>query len=345
MLEITNLNFLIIFAEGILLSSEFKKKNRSLLMIVSLQLILLLGFRSNSVGIDTETYVTLFSYVEEGANITYLEIGNQVLLWLAAHLFHSYTVMLTMYATITVWPVFWVIRKESDNAFFSIIIYAGFMYYYWAFNGMRQAAAMSIALVAVHYLQCGKDKQFLIFTILSASLHKSALIILAFWLVKKLKIRVNKNWAILIIALSGIGVLAGPEIISVGLLLMKSYAEYLDSGFAGAGNLFHPILFMMIFLFLLLIKNEMSDANRLYLTMLGVGVVLYFISVRIQIVNRLTYYFTMPLIILLPNIIESLQSDNRKVLKVISYLGISLYQLLLVLRGAQGITPYRFFWQ
>ena len=35
MLEITNLNFLIIFAEGILLSSEFKKKNRSLLMIVS----------------------------------------------------------------------------------------------------------------------------------------------------------------------------------------------------------------------------------------------------------------------------------------------------------------------
>lgn len=29
-------------------------------MIVSLQLILLLGFRGNSVGIDTETYVTLF---------------------------------------------------------------------------------------------------------------------------------------------------------------------------------------------------------------------------------------------------------------------------------------------
>lgn len=106
MLEITNLNYLIIFAEGILFSSEFKKKNRSLLMIVSLQLILLLGFRGNSVGIDTETYVTLFSYVEEGANITYLEIGNQVLLWLAAHLFHSYTVMLTMYAIITVWPVF-----------------------------------------------------------------------------------------------------------------------------------------------------------------------------------------------------------------------------------------------
>ena len=76
-------------------------------MIVSLQLILLLGFRSNSVGIDTETYVTLFFLMfEEGANITYLEIGNQVLLWLAAHLFHSYTVMLTMYATITVWSVF-----------------------------------------------------------------------------------------------------------------------------------------------------------------------------------------------------------------------------------------------
>ena len=102
---------------------------------------------------------------------------------------------------------------------------------------------------------------------------------------------------------------------------------------------------MMIFLFLLLMKSEMSDANRLYLTMLGVGVVLYFISVRIQIVNRLTYYFTVPLIILLPNIIESLQPDNRKVSKVISYLGISLYQLLLIMRGAQGIVPYRFFWQ
>lgn len=70
---------------------------------------------------------------------------------------------------------------------------------------------------------------------------------------------------------------------------MKSYAEYLDSGFAGA-EIFPSDSFYDDFPVLLLIKSEMSDANRLYLTMLGVGVVLYFISVRIQIVNRLTYY-------------------------------------------------------
>lgn len=344
LLDLININYFLVLFSGFLFKKN-KILNDLLLYVIEIQTILLLGLRGKTVGVDTHTYIEYFQAIRMGSNLTYLEVGNRLILKIITGFCESPTAMFIVYAIISVTPVFWVIRKESQNVHLSVVIYIGMMYYYFSFNAMRQGAAMSIALVAVHYLQCGKDKQFLIFTILSASLHKSALIILAFWLVKKLKIRVNKNWAILIIALSGIGVLAGPEIISVGLLLMKSYAGYLDSSFAGAGNLFHPILFMMIFLFLLLIKSEMSDANRLYLTMLGVGAVLYFISVRIQIVNRLTYYFTTPLIILLPNITKSLQPDNRKVSKVISYLGISLYQLLLIMRGAQGIVPYRFFWQ
>ncbi len=344
MFELTNLNYILIIIEGSLFLKGFKRE-KAWLIIVATQLVLLLGLRGSTVGIDTQTYIDLFWAVKSGWGIGWLEIGNQIIYSITATIFNKPVWLLLIYATITVIPVLKVIEIDSRNAFFSIIIYTGLMYYYWAFNAMRQAAAMSIAFLAISNLERNKNIKYFVLTFFAATVHKSALVVLLFWIVKKTGIRANKNWSVWIIALSSMGLLFGEKVVSQGLILFQSYAGYIDSIFAGNGNVLNPILFLSIFLFIILTQSHLSENELFYLTMLGIGVILYFVSIKIQIVNRLTYYFTMPLIVLLPNCIESLKKQNKLISKGIFFVGISLYQFLLILKGAQGIVPYRFFWQ
>lgn len=345
MLELTNLNYILILIEGALFSKSFKKKSKAVMIILATQLVLLLGLRGATVGVDTHTYLDLFWAKKGGASISYLELGNRVIYGVVSAVTNNPTWIFLVYAAITVVPVLTVIQKNSKNTFFSVIIYAGFMYYYWAFNAMRQAAAMSVAFWAISKLEEEKNCEFFLFVILAAMLHKSAWIVLLFWVVKRTRIRVNKNWAIWVTVLSGASVFVGAKMVSLGILLVPSYAGYIGSAFAGRGGFLHPLLFLLVFLFILLVQGKLDENERFYLTMLSVGVILYFVAVRVEIVNRMTYYFTMPLIILLPNWTESLNRQNKRLVKMVFYTGISLYQFLLVLRGAQGIVPYRFFWQ
>lgn len=345
MLELTNLNYIFILIEGFLFRNSFKKKSKVVLTVIGMQLILLLGLRGASVGIDTRTYIDLFWAIKNGWTVDYLEIGNQIIYNVISEFFNSPVALLMSYALITIIPVLKVIKKDSHNIFFSVILYAGFMYYYWAFNAMRQAAAMSIAFWAISCLEENKTLKYFLLVMLAALFHKSALLVLLFGIVKKTGIRANKNWAIWVITLSGVGALFGNKIISLGVMLFRPYEGYIDSAFAENGNALHPILFLLIFLVVLLMGNGLTENEQLLLTMLSVGVVLYFVSIKIGIVNRITYYFTMPLIILLPNWLESLKGQNKRLTKVIFYIGISLYQFLVVLKGTQGIVPYRFFWQ
>lgn len=344
LLDLVNINYCLILFSG-LLSGKNKRFNKILFYVIEIQTILLLGLRGKTVGADTHTYIEYFQSLKIGMNLTYIEVGNRLIIRIIAGLCNNPTVMFIVYALISVLPVFWVIKKESKNVHLSIIVYIGMMYYFFSFNAMRQGAAMSLVFVAIYYLKKNKNGRFLLWVLLAASLHNSAIIALLCWLVKKLKVRVNKNWSVYIVILSTVCVLFGNQIVMLAGRFFGSYMSYMDTDFAGDGNLLHPILFLAIFAFLLLVTPLKEGETALGLTILGIGVILYFVSIRVAIVNRLTYYFTMPLITLLPNSIEQMSDSNKKISYAVFYVGISAYQILLILRGAQGIVPYRFFWQ
>lgn len=344
LLDLININYSLVLFSGLLLKKN-KRLNDLLLYVIEIQTILLLGLRGKTVGVDTHTYIEYFQAIRMGSNLTYLEVGNRLLLKIITGFCESPTAMFIVYAIISVTPVFWVIRKESQNVHLSVVIYIGMMYYYFSFNAMRQGAAMSLVLVAIYYLERNKNGHFLLWVLLATSLHSSSVIMLLCWIIKKLKIRVNSNWILYSIVISGGSVLFGKQLVLFAGRLSGLYMGYMSTEFAGDGNLLHPLLFGAIFIYLLLVTPIKEESTSLGLTILGIGVMLYFVSIRVAIVNRLTYYFTISLITLLPNSIEQMKNNNKKISYAIFYMGISAYQLLLIMRGAQGIVPYRFFWQ
>lgn len=346
MLELTNINYVIILIEGMLFQKQFKNRKKFPLIIVSVQLILLLGLRNFTVGGDTQTYVQYFLYTVNGGIVNHLEWGARYLMVLLAQITSAPTVMLLVYAAMTILPVSYVSYKSSENIFFSMIIYAGLMFYYWAFNAMRQAAAMSFGLMALYYLNEGKTKKYFIWLLLATAFHKSAVVVLVYLLIKKSKIRINKNWIFILPMVSCFMMVFGDKLLLFFLRFFDSYIVYMSKdGYFGRGNVIHPLLFLSIFIFLTFVHVRYDEQIDFGLCLLAVGVILYFVSIRVKVVNRLPYYFTIPLVVLLPNTVEALHGNNKKISKAVFYIGISIYQLILVLQGAQGIVPYRFFWQ
>lgn len=344
LLDIVNINYCLILFSGLLFVNG-KKCNRFLFFLIATQLALLMGLRGKTVGFDTHTYIDYFTWTQLGVEPTWIELGNRAILKAIIAVSDSPTVMFVVYAAITVFPVFWVIKNESENAHLSIIVYCGLQFYYFAYNGMRQGAAMSLALVAVYYLNLNKSWRFLIWVLVASLLHRSALVVLLCWVIKKTKIRVDISWLPYIAAISVLGALFGKSLVMLVLRFFSRYAGYIGTTFADEGNWLHPFMFLSILAFLLWITPINDERVAFDLTLLGVGVVLYFISTSFQLMNRVTYYFIMPLIVLLPNAIETMSRNNRTVSKIIAYVAISVYHLLLIIRKCQGIIPYRFFWQ
>ena len=344
--DILNLNYFLVLLEGIIFVTFFPKKSKLFLAITAVQLVLLLGLRAVPVGGDTHTYSDMFFVVLNGGKVSHIEIGNQFLIWLSTRVSREPTAMFLIYAILTVGYVAFFIAHRSRNIVFSVVMYTGFMFYYWAFNGSRQALAMSIGLVAIHYLLDNKAWKFLLFVLLAISIHTSAIVLLICWPIKAWKIKVNRNWIVWATVVSTACVLFGRQLIALFVDLVPKYSHYLSSSYGEGGNLLHPLLYLLLFYFICLIKQDKNcEADSFFLVLLAIGVIAYFASIRVQIVNRMTYYFTIPIIVLLPNIVAGMPAGKRKLLtKGVLYAGISCYEVMLIAKNAQGMVPYLFFW-
>lgn len=346
LLDVLNINYFIVLLEAIIVATFSPKCSRQFLLITAVQLVLLLGLRDLSVGIDTRTYSEMFFTVLNGGRVSHIEIGNQILIWLATRISQEPTAMYLIYALLTVSCIDCFIAQRSRNIAFSVVMYTGFMFYYWAFNGMRQALAMSIGLIAVHYLLNNKTWKFVLFLLLAISIHISAIVLFVCWFIRTSKIRINRNWIMWVTIVSVACVLFGRQLIVLLVRIVPQYSGYLSSSFAGIGNLLHPLLYLALFYFICWLKTSSASENDSFLlVLLAIGVIVYFISIRVQIVNRMTYYFTIPIIVLLPNIVAGMPAGKNKLFtKALLYAGISCYEVMLIMRNAQGIVPYKFFW-
>ena len=78
--------------------------------------------------------------------------------------------------------------------------------------------------------------------------------------------------------------------------------------------------------------------------MFAVGTLFYWLSVQVQIVNRITNYFTGSILCLFTNLIEEIHDRKQaEILKLAVMIFLILYEMMMVWRSAQGIVPYSFF--
>lgn len=337
----------------IILSSE-NEGELLFLVITFLQLTMLLCLRAGTVGDDTHVYLDLYhSGVNGLSNLSnsHIEKGAQIYVWLLSRWGRNDVLFLSAFAVPTIILNYRFIRKYSDNIYMSVFIFTGLMYYFLAFNMMRQSLAMAIVLQAMQPAMERKWGKFILVIAFASIFHTSAWIFLGFILLPFIKVKINMGYFIGVVVVSVLILCIGRKAVSIFLgVLGSSYAHYLNQPLAGGnGHILHPVMYLLILcLVILLWKNEAKRVNYIFIHMLFIGTMLYVLSIRIQIVNRLPYYFTIAVIVLLPNLIKRIR--NRKMYLFITvgvYFCVAFYEVLitLVLKKAQGILPYVFFWE
>ena len=306
------------------------KKNAKLFMILCVvPLILLLGLRSPSTGTrDTGFYLQAFESAknsigfeafldrigfEYGENALFSEIGFFSYVWLSSLILPTGQWFLVLTSAIMIGLTAKFIWDNSEDYGLSWIIFICLGSMTFTMNGMRQAMAMSICLLAYTYAKNKKLVKFLLTILVAILFHKSALIFLIVYFVVNMK-HGFKSTSLLIIGTLMFVSLADRLVFVYGDVVGEYYEiESFDSG----GII--PLAIYVIAIVLTLIVNvsqNNDDKVPFHLLALSVlGCALYcsrYFST--QIYERISYYFFYFLMLLFPSVFKKISSKERTII-------------------------------
>lgn len=300
--------------------------NKTCLIVMFVILLLFAGLRDSDVGSDALVYKNFFQIVSnynllDLIRLNSFEIGFKILTKFCS-LFCNYNLYIFIITFISLFGFYFFIKKYSNNYLMSIFLFIVANIYIYLFCTIRQTVAISILLVSIKYVFTNEKIKFILLVLLAASFHKTALIFMPVYLLKWIDI--NKIGIKKIIILYLIIFIFKRQIVSLFInFFYSSYNNHIISG----GGYFLLLILIVLAAFIYYFVNK----KKLYNNEVKLFYNIYLVSILFQIlatsqgyINRITLYFMIPLIILLPKIIQ-----KNKFGKYITYsiyiIGIAYY--------------------
>lgn len=329
--------FIVIFWSWV----EKKTLNRKAFWIPLITLALFAGIRSSNVGSDSGNYVKNFNdnilldYFEFREEVEY---GYQILEYSILNFSNNYFWLFFITALLVVSSYLYVFKKLSVDYLASIYIYITFNFYTFFFNGLRQGIAMAIVALSIPYLIQKKFLFFLIFIILSSFFHKSALIMVLFYFLINLKIKIEYKLLTTFIGslfLSRIGI----EYLGTINERYSSYSEVSEN----SGGYLTLALYTLIgvFIYFFIKKNKSCDLNIKVLSQMYLLGVIFLIPIAMIGSNpsgpqRLLYYFVWTIALIFPYILRKI---NEKLIYICFFVFCLIYFYLFTSNYA-NLSPY-----
>lgn len=159
----------------------YNKAQKYALLLGSLQIILIVGLRDVTIGVDTRTYEEIFRLSN---NLDwweifsfYIEPGFVLINKIVEAIFHSFNWVLLICAIISVVGISEFIKEVSLDFQFSLFLFVTIGYMSSMMNVMRQYVALTIVLFAfLHYRNTQKIIKPCILLIIAATIHASAIV-------------------------------------------------------------------------------------------------------------------------------------------------------------------------
>ncbi len=336
-----------------------KEDKRKIFLVANfLQLSLLLGLRSENVGVDTKSYLHWMMYIERGYRGIF-EIGDLYLIKAILAVFGDYQAVFLVYAGLTVGITLYAIYHLSDDPYLSTLLYTSTLFYSAAFNIMRQCLALAIVLLAYKELKYEKRIKALLLALLASCFHISAffvmIVICIFAISNHFIIKNDRiHRFLMIIVPSVFGVLC--YVYSMNILGLIAYAtkygHYIynalrGSSYGGHTSFWNPIFFLCLFVFsAYILRDKGEEFERKSVKIFMVGVFIYIMAIRFGLLHRIAMYFVCCMIWLLPNLKKYFMRRDWRILYQFTLVGISVtYNLLMIFMNFNGIVPYSFYWE
>ena len=209
--------------------------------------------------------------------------------------------------------------KYSADLFISVVIVLTF-YYSFTFTGLRQTMALAAILIAYKFMLEKKPIAFVITVLIAWCFHSAALIFLPAYWIAKLKIGLKQ---MVMVAVSLVTALFAPSIFRSLIELLawnealEGYAER-ELTLSWAGYIIQLAIF--IFCMVLRLNTKLDDEKQSYsinalLNCITIGLCLQGFASSVAEAFRLSFFYSMCSVALIPNII-SVQSykENKKLL-------------------------------
>ena len=206
------------------------------------------------------------------------------------------------------------ICKMSKNWALSIIILLIGNYYFYSMNIIRQACAISIGALAFAYSCDRKYIRTIILSLLAVGFHNSALFLFPLLIVNGIKPLYKKGYLIHLLIFAFIPLYIPLLTKLVNVIDYGAYFDPTKGDFMKEYVIVYGIIYLVSMFYYKRLINISNYSFGLMLA-LSFGVILSILSYRMTMEStlRLTYWFTWPLIFLLPSFTKI--NDN----KIISY--------------------------
>ncbi|MCX8531518.1 EpsG family protein [Chryseobacterium luquanense] len=336
-------------------NSAFNRKKY--IKTITFILIIHAGLRNVAVGSDTYVY---FQYFEDVKNvswstiyediITYYHLGigkdvGYLLFEKAVQIFtDEFQVFLLVVAFIFFSFLGYFIFKNSSSLIsiaLSYVIYFAMFYNVFSISAIRQSLATAAALYGYELIKKRKLFRFLILMLVASLMHKTVLIFLPFYFIAHLK----KERIFLVISFLAFPIVfVFRNTLADYIKVLSGYNEY--EQFEGAGTYYFTAFFILISIIALLrrkivIQNNMN-ARASYFAF-GLVLILLPMSWIHPAALRITMYFSIFMLLLIPQILNSFKSFSLRN-NLYAYT-ILLFILLFIQANWNNPIPYGFFWE
>jgi len=317
---------LLVIVEGLTKNKKFSIAGARFFLVL---LLLLAGLR-HEVGTDWYNYVDFYNGVVPSS----IELGYKYVNDIFKSLEIHYNIFLIFLNSISLTLFLLFLRKNTPLLIIGFLIYFSDLFLYLNLSGIRQAIALSLTSFSINYIIRKDFLKFLLIVIIASSFHLTALLfIIAYFLPKN---RIDKS-SILKLSLFAI----------IGIVFMEIILEFLiNTGIKNAefyilfdekptnlNNLFLigvakrlvPIFLLVLFGY----KWIRTQNSTLFINLYLVGLIIYILTYKISpnIGVRLSAYFTITELIIIPNILYVLRDKINRILVLSIIIGITFYKL------------------
>lgn len=290
-----------------------KIQNRFILIVYSLFVVLVAGTRSLDTGVDTISYYRFYEVAQNSNDnsmiISYFEPLFSAIGILSVRLGLHFVGFNLLISALTMIFFSLAIDKTSDNVTMSIFLYTSFSLFQQMMNQVRQGLAMMIILYAVTFLKEDKIRKFIFWVFIAGLIHTSCFIVLLLVFIYKIEINAR---IIRIYAITGVfGMIFSRIIFSIiirytsyGHLLTETWRDY--SAF-DKGTVINTIFRFFLLVIILIYYKEMIEINKqinVYYHMAMICMVLQLVAVMNNAIARITTYFFISNLIIIPNVFE-----------------------------------------
>ena len=314
-----------------LLFINFSKKDKKIIVYLTMPILCsIAAFRNYNIGNDTFEYMRIFETIKNSDNIFLMtdryEIGYLLLNKIVSFVF-SNSVSILFVTSIIIYIGFSIfIMKYSENPGFSIILFILMGYFAQSLNLIRFQIACVILLWAFDKILNKKIISFLLLVFIAFLFHKTAIIFLLALPLRYMKLNL-KNLSIIGFVTIIIYFLFD-LVFNFLVNLFNYYNNYSGTSYFDGDVRLASILYLLITISILLFAYFIRNNNSIYfekskfedymILLLYVGACILLLSFKFNLLDRVSDYFRIYSIILIPNLIKYVTSKDRRMIYSLS---------------------------